>query len=141
MPPAPDGTLGAEVSALTPLSLRRQILTISTKSEHARADRIASQMNSIQMDSQTDPLVTAKLLRRQQKRNSVMVHYTYERPFAYYKSKIHQIWNASFPPNTGIDTNLIVLTRINPNSTQELLSEVYLSQQAKSINNTSFNNK
>jgi hypothetical protein len=101
--------------------LRRQILAISTKSEHARANRIASQMDYNQINSTIDPLVKAKLLKRQQKGKSIIVHYTYERRFAHYKSKIHQIWNESFPSISATETKLIVGTRNNSNVTKELV--------------------
>jgi hypothetical protein len=94
--------------------LRRQILAISTKSEHARANRIASQMD-------IDPLVKAKLLKRQQKEKSIIVHYTYERLFADYKLKIHQMWHESFRSTSVTETKLIVGTRNNPNLTRELV--------------------
>jgi hypothetical protein len=68
-----------------------------------------------------DPLVKAKLLKRQQKHKSTIIHYSYERRFASYKSKIHHIWNASFDPKTVIDTRLIVDTRNNSNLTKELV--------------------
>jgi hypothetical protein len=72
--------------------LRRQILALSTKSKHARANRIASQMDYNQIPSTIDPLVKAKLLKRKEKKEkSIIVHYTFERRFAHYKSKIHQI--------------------------------------------------
>jgi hypothetical protein len=101
--------------------LRRQILAISTKSEHARANRIASQMDYNQIPSTIDPLVKAKLLKRKQKEKSNIIHYTYERRFAHYKSKIHQIWNESFPSTFVTETKLIVGTRNNPNLTKELV--------------------
>ena len=91
------------------LSLRRQILAISTASEHTRANRIASQMDYNQIPSMIDPLVKVKLPKRQQKENSVIVNYTYERNFARYKSNIHKIWNASFPIAIGIDSKLIIV--------------------------------
>jgi hypothetical protein len=69
----------------------------------------------------THPLVKAKLLKRQQKETSIIVHYTYQQRVAHYKSKIHQIWNASFQPSTGIDTKLIVGTPNNLNLTKELV--------------------
>ena len=78
-------------------------------------------MDYSQINSPIDPLVKAKLLKRQQKRMSIIVHYTYEQRFAYYKPKIHQIWNASFPIATGIDSKLIVGTRNNSNLTKELV--------------------
>jgi len=101
--------------------LRLQILALSTKSEHARANRIASQMDYNQIPSNIDPLVKTKLLKRQQKEKSIIVHYTYERRFADYKSKIHQIWNESFPSTSVRETKLIVGTRNNRNLTKELV--------------------
>ena len=101
--------------------LRRRIIALYTQSEHARANRIASQMDSSQINSTTDPLVKAKLLKRQQKKKSIIVHYTYEKRFTHYKSKIHHLWNASFTASTGINTRLIVGTRNNPNMTKELV--------------------
>jgi hypothetical protein len=73
------------------LFLRRQILAISTTNEHARANRIASQMDYNQINSTIDPIVKVKLLNRQQKYKSIIVHYTYERRFDHYKSQIHHI--------------------------------------------------
>jgi hypothetical protein len=78
-------------------------------------------MDYNQIPSTIDPLVKAKLLKKKQKEKSIIVHYTYERRFAYYKSKIHHIWNASFQPETVIDTKLIVGTRNNSNLTKELV--------------------
>jgi hypothetical protein len=68
-----------------------------------------------------DPLIKAKLLKRQQKDKSTIIHYTYERRFTHYKSNIHRLWNASFHASTGIDIKLIVGTCKNPNLTNELL--------------------
>ena len=74
-----------------------------------------------QIPSTINPLVRMKLLRRQQKQHSIIIHYTYEKRFAHYKSKIHQYWNATFSTTIGIDTKLIVGTRNNPNLTQKLV--------------------
>ena len=111
--------------------LRRRIIAMYTQSEHARANRIASQMDSRQINSTTDPLVKAKLLKRQQKDKSIILHYTYEKRFARYKSKIHHLWNASFPASTGINTRLIVGTRNNPNMTKELVRRSPQQQRLK----------
>jgi hypothetical protein len=78
-------------------------------------------MDHNQIPSTIDPLVKAKLLKRQQKEKSIIVHYTYERRFAHYKSKIHQIWNESFPSISVTETKLIVGTRNNRNLTKELV--------------------
>jgi hypothetical protein len=54
----------------------------------------------------------------------IVVCFTHPHPprrFAHYKSKIHHIWNASFHPETVIDTKLIVGTRNNSNLTKELV--------------------
>ena len=74
-----------------------------------------------QIDCTIDPLVKLKLLKRQRKHNSIIIHYKYERRFAHYKSRIHQLWNGTFPPMNAIDTKLIVGTRNNPNLTKELV--------------------
>jgi hypothetical protein len=60
-------------------------------------------------------------LKRQQKHKPIIVHYTYERRFVHYKSKIHQICNASFQKTRGIEMKLIVGTRNNPNVTDKLV--------------------
>ncbi len=118
--------------------LRRHTLAISTRSEHARATRIASQMNYNQITSSVDPLVKAKLLKRQQKNKSIIIHYTYERRFAYYKSKLHHIWNESFHDTLPIEIKLIVGTRNNPNLTKELVrrSPHIEKQNTKNHNNS-----
>ena len=97
----------------------RQLLAHTTKSEHARANRIVSQLDPNQINVTTDPLVKVKLLGRQQKRNSIIVHSNYGRRFAHYKSRIHQFWNVTFPTSTGIDTKLIAGTCNNPNLTRK----------------------
>jgi hypothetical protein len=90
-------------------------------------------MDSSQIHSTTDPLVKAKLLKREQKHKSIIVHYTYEKRFAHYKSKIHQIWNPSFPPSTGINTKLIVGTCNQANLTQELVRRSPTEEKKKEI--------
>lgn len=100
---------------------RRQILSLTAKNEHARANRIASQMHASQIACTTDPLVKAKLFKRQDKHKSIIVHFNYERRLAHYKARIHHFWNATFPTTMGIDTKLIVGTRNNPNLTKELV--------------------
>jgi hypothetical protein len=78
-------------------------------------------MDYNQIPSTIDPLVRAKLLKRQQKEKSIIVHYTYERRFTHYKSKIHQILNESFHSTSAMETKLIIGTRKNPNLTNELV--------------------
>jgi hypothetical protein len=51
--------------------LRLQILALSTKSEHARANRISSQMDYNRIPSTIDPLVKAKLLKRKEKKREI----------------------------------------------------------------------
>ena len=75
------------------LLLRRQVLAISTASEHAPANRIASQIDYNQVNTAIDSLVKAKLPRRRQREQSIILHYTHERCFAHYKSNIHKLWN------------------------------------------------
>jgi hypothetical protein len=78
-------------------------------------------MDYTQIPSTIDILVKAKLLKRQEKEKSIIVHYTYERRFASYKSKIHQIWDKSFNSTSAIETKLMIGTRNNPNLTEELV--------------------
>jgi hypothetical protein len=82
-----------------------------------------NQMDYNQIHSTIDPVVKAKLLKRQQKDKSIIVYYTYERCFAHYKSKIHHIWNESFHNTSAIETKLIIGTRNNPNLTKELIRQ------------------
>ena len=104
--------------------LRRQLLTQPTTSEHARASRIASQMDYKNPKQSSDALVNTKLLKRKQRADSlypIIVHYTYEGRFTTYKSTIHKIWTESFQRRPIITTKLIVGTRNNPNLTKELV--------------------
>jgi len=70
-------------------------------------------------------------LKTQQKDKSIIVHY---------KTRIHQIWNASFQKTTAIETKLIVGTRNNPNLTNELVRRNprigKLEKHGKSLNNS-----
>ena len=100
---------------------RQLLLAFTTKSQHARATRIFSQMDTSQIHSTIDPLVKMKLLKRQQKQNSIIIHYTYEWRFLHYKSRIHHYCNTTFPNITDIDTKLILGTRNNPNLTKRLV--------------------
>ena len=71
--------------------------------------------------SNIDPLVKAKLLKRRERTNSIILHYTHEKRFSHYKRSIHQIWNDAFS-NTQIQTTkLIVGNRNNPNLCKELV--------------------
>ena len=119
---------------------RRQLLVLTTKSEYAWATRIASQLDPSQIDSTIDPLVKIRISKRQQKHNSIIIPYDYERRFAHYKSKAHQFWNKTFLVTTGIDTKLIVGNRNNPSRTKELVrrSPLYLKRDQNQKNQTPF---
>ena len=54
-------------------------------------------------------------MKRQNKQNNLITHYTYESRFAHYKSQIHQIWNDIFENTPVMETTLIVDTRNNLN--------------------------
>ncbi len=95
-------------------------------------------MDSTQIHSKTDPLVKAKILKREQKNKSPIVHYTYERRFAHYKAKVHQTWRAFFPPSTGIHTKLIVGTRNQANLTNELVRRSPRRKKEKKKHNNQF---
>ncbi|CAF1582967.1 unnamed protein product [Didymodactylos carnosus] len=81
------------------LLVHQQLLTQPTTNEHARASRIVSQMDHNHPTSSTDPLIQLTILQTQKRKNlssPLIIHYTHEQRFAYYKVKIHQIWNNLF---------------------------------------------
>ncbi len=88
---------------------------------HFLRRQIPSKVNYNQINSTIHQLVKAKLLKRQQKKKCIIVHYTYERRFVHCKSKIHQIWNQSFRYTSAMETKVIIGTRNNPNLTKELV--------------------
>ena len=115
--------------------LHQKLLAQPTPSEHARATRIASQMDCTKPNSFPDSLVQSKLFKRQQQVNSLaplIIHYTHEQRFAHYKSAIHQKWNKSFLNTQVMNTLLVVGTRNNPNLTKELVRRSpYLPKRTK----------
>lgn len=101
--------------------LVRQMLAISTKNEHPRANRLASQRDHNQISSTVDPLVKTRLLKKQQKEKSIIVHYTDERCFTHFESKIHQIWNQSFHSISAMGTKSIIGIPNKTNLTKDLV--------------------
>ncbi len=75
------------------LLLRQQLITEPTPSEHARASRITSQTDFDNPKPMRDSSVQSKLLKRRQQANiltPLIIHYTYDKRFAHYKSKIYK---------------------------------------------------
>jgi hypothetical protein len=104
--------------------LHQDLLGKPTPSEHARADRIASQMDYNLPNSSADPLVQSKLLKRKQQTTTVIpiiIRYTHEQRFNHYKPMIHRNWNDLFHHTPVTDTKLIVGTKNNLNLTKELV--------------------
>ena len=119
------------------LLMRQQLLAQPTTSEHARASRIANQMDYNNPISITDPLIQAKIVKAQQTKKSstsIIIHYTYEQRFAHYQSNIHKIWNSLFLETSVLDNKLIVGTRNRPNLTQELVRRCPYPPKSKSTN-------
>ncbi|CAF4159151.1 unnamed protein product, partial [Rotaria sordida] len=85
------------------LILRRQLLDKATFNEHRRVARIAKTMDYNNIPSNIDPLIKAKLLKRRERANSIIIHYTHERRFSHYKRAFHQIWNDTYH-NTPVET-------------------------------------
>jgi hypothetical protein len=105
-------------------SLRQQLLSEPTMNEHVRASRVASQIDFNTRNLPTDLLVQSKLIKRQQRASTLkplIVHYTHEKQFAHYKSKIQQQWDNLFHGTSVSETRLIVGTRNNPNLIKELV--------------------
>lgn len=89
--------------------------------EHQQARRIATSMEYENFDSNIHPLIKEKLLKRKEKANSVILHYTHEQRFSDAKRLIHQLWNDTFQNTPITETKLIVGTRNNPNRSKELI--------------------
>jgi len=103
------------------LLLRRQLFNQPTVNEHRRAARIAKNIDYNNFDPNIDPLVKEKLLKRRERANYMLLHYTHEKRFSHYKRAIHKIWHDKFH-NTPIQTTkLIVGSRNNPNLCKELV--------------------
>ena len=103
------------------LLLRQQLLNETTVTEYRRAARIAQNIDYNNIPPNTDPLIKAKLLKRKERADCILLHYTYEKQFSRYKREIHQIWDDTFQ-NTPIQaTTLIVGSRNNPNISKELI--------------------
>ena len=95
--------------------LCHQLMKQATIHEHRRAARIARTMHYEAIPPNTDPLVKAKLLKRQQRAKSVILHYTHEQRFSHYKRDIHRMWNDTFHNTPLHSATLVVGTRNNPN--------------------------
>lgn len=64
------------------LLLRRQLLDQASVHEHRRATRLAQMFDYDNFPSNIDSLVKTKLLKRKERANSVILHYTYEKTFS-----------------------------------------------------------
>ena len=71
--------------------------------------------------SNIDPLVKEKLLKRRERANSIILHYTHEKCCAHYRRAIHLIWNETFQNTPLQTTRLIVNIRNNHNVAKELV--------------------
>ncbi|CAF4375325.1 unnamed protein product [Rotaria sordida] len=71
--------------------------------------------------SNIDPLIKAKLLKRRERGNSIIIHYTHERRFSHYKRAFHQIWNDTYHNTPVQTTKLTVGSRNNPNICKKLV--------------------
>ena len=101
--------------------LRHQLMKQATMHEHRRAARIAKTIDYEAIPPNIDPLVKAKLLKRQKRAKSVILHCTHEQRFSHYKRAIHQMWNDTFHNTPIHSATLIVGTRNNPNLEKELV--------------------
>ena len=103
------------------LLARRHLLDQASVQQHQRAARIAQTMDFNNFPSNIDPLIKQKLLKRRERMNSIILHYTHEKRFAHYRRAIHQIWNETFQNTPLQTTRLIVSSRTNPNVAKELI--------------------
>jgi hypothetical protein len=71
------------------LFLRPQLLDQAPTNEHRRAVRLANTTDYNNFPPNIHPLVKAKLLKQQERANSILLHYTHEKRFSHYKRTIH----------------------------------------------------
>ena len=116
------------------LFLRRQLLDQPTIHEHKRATRLAQQFDYNKSYLNLPPLVEAKLLKRQERANSIFLHYTHEKRFSHYKRTIHQLWNDTFHNTDVQTTKLLVGSRNNPNLCKEFVRRNPFPKQRKQNN-------
>ncbi|CAF1185380.1 unnamed protein product [Rotaria sordida] len=101
--------------SITSISITPMIHDETTFNEHRRVARIAKTIDYNNIPSNIDPLIKAKLLKRRERANSIIIHYTHERHFSHYKRAFHQIWNDTYHNTPVQTTKLIVGSRNNPN--------------------------
>ncbi|CAF1507917.1 unnamed protein product [Didymodactylos carnosus] len=101
--------------------IRCRLLDATSVQEHQRAARLAEQFNFVDIPPNIDPLVKEKLLKRKERADSIIIHYTYEQRFADYGRKIHQLWDNVFHGTPLKQKRVIVGTRNNPNLSKELI--------------------
>jgi hypothetical protein len=104
---------------LTSFSLK--LLDQPTIREHRRAPCIAKNMDYNNFDPNIQTLIKLMLLKRQQRANSIILHYTHEQHFSHHKQTIHHKWNDTFDNTPLRESRFIVGTRNNPNISKELI--------------------
>ena len=120
------------------IQLRNQILNQPTTTEHASASQIASQMDCNDSHASFEPLVKSKLIKRQKQDYSLypeIIHYNHEQRYAYYKSRLHHIWNETFDRRPITNNRLIVGTRNHKNLQHEVLTNNIESNRTTKIKN------
>ena len=103
-------------------TVRRQLLTKPTASEHQIASRLAKTMdteaNAVEV---VDPLVEARLRKESKWDTQIIVHYTHEQRLSSCKRDIHQLWNDTFRGTPASHTRLIIGNRNSCNLAKQLV--------------------
>jgi hypothetical protein len=117
------------------LILRHRLLHQATVDEHRRAARMAKTIDYNNIELNIDPLIKENLIKRRERANSIIIHYTHEKRFSHYKRAFHQVWNDTFH-NTPLETTkLIVGGRNNPNICKELVRRNPIHKNGSATNN------
>ena len=103
------------------LRISRQLLLQPTPAEYTIAARTAKQIVYGDIQSTENALAQSILLKWKNKQDAVIIHYTHENRFSYYKCAIHEIWKKNFGETPVISSRLIVGTRNNLNLNRELV--------------------
>ena len=124
--------LGINTSTICPVIIdpnqyhftRQELLQQPTPLQHARASRIAEQINPYQPLSHTDSLISFHFEKKKKKKSveyPMIIHYTHEQRFKHYKFMLQKIWHDSFRKTQIASRRFMVGTRNNPNLTREFV--------------------
>jgi len=105
------------------LTLRTQLLKQQTTSQQQLLFRVSTIIDKDQNEQAKDQTIQDKIHNEEKSNKRLILHYRHEQRLASYKKDLHQIWNNTFNATSILDTRLIVGTRNNRNTAEELVSK------------------